>query len=505
MHESKINIFNNNIFSAQVEAASYLAENIIDAYFQGRPVDMRYDSVKMQSFQPLESLSNASSVSFNLPRFLGPSAYIPGNMLLKLAVKLETGASQVIPAGKRVSPINNIIHSCFRSLRVYVGDTLISKSSENYNFKSYMIDYLSYDGFAKYSWMVGNGWYQDSFGHTLAQQTDTNNSGFENRRKLFRNDEDDAYIKESVTFVARLHTDFNNTQSALLPGMGLKVDLGFATNEFLLQVPEADSANKYKLTITNATLMCPVAQLTPDLYRRLEHRLVKESAKIYFNRAEVTNKSISKTKLYEQQLFPGAPLPSRFILAFVPTSAYFGTITSNPYYFARTFSELTASQQQVAGGNASTSGTSGSGLFSSLRGQNDDFEVMQGDDHVFIENVTVRLNGESLDGFDDGNATRRHAMAHFLRMHYYQGFVTSRTGNNATYEEFLHGFYFLYYDLSTASQAGLEYVIPAVRQGNLHLQVIFSDTLPVEVTLLVYAEYPTLMTMDKNRQIALSY
>ena len=352
--------------------------------------------------------------------------------------------------------------------------------------------------------MVGNGWYQDSFGHTLAQQTDTNNSGFENRRKLFRNDEDDAYIRESVTFVARLHTDFNNTHSALLPGMGLKVDLGFATNDFLIQVPEADSSSKYKLTITNALLMCPVAQLTPDLYRRLEHRLSKEPAKIYFNRAEVTNKSIPKTKLYEQQLFPGAPLPSRFILAFLPTSAYFGKNTLNPYYFARTFSKIMQNQEQAGGANA-TASTSGSGIFSSLRGQHDDFDVLQGGDEVYIQNVTVRLNGESLDGFEDGNATRRHAMAHFLRMQYFQGFVTSRTGNNATYEEFLHGFFFLYYDLSTAAQAGLEYVIPAVRQGNLHLQVIFSDTLPIEVTLLVYAEYPTLMTMDKNRQIALSY
>ena len=353
--------------------------------------------------------------------------------------------------------------------------------------------------------MVGNGWYQDSFGHTLAQQTDTNNSGFENRRKLFRNDEDTAYLRDSVTFVARLHTDFNNTQSALLPGMGLKVDLGFATNEFLIQVPEADSNSKYKLTITNAVLMCPVAQLTPDLYRRLEHRLLKEPAKLYFNRAEVTNKSIGKTKLFEQQLFPGASLPSRFILCFLPTSAYFGTISSNPYYFARVFSATMQNQPQTGGSNNSGSSASGSGIFSSLRGQQDDFEILQQGDGVFIENVTVRLNGESLDGFDDGNATRRHAMAHFLRLHYYQGFVTSRTGNNATYEEFLHGFYFLYYDLSTAAQAGLEYVIPAVRQGNLHLQVMFSETLPIELTLLVYAEYPSLMTMDKNRQIGLSY
>ncbi len=479
---------------------------------------MRYDSIKMQNFQPVESLTNASSMSFNLPRFLGPSAYIPGNMMLKLAVKLESNTSQTIAAEKRVSPINNILHSCFRSLRVYVGETLVSKSAENYNFKAYMIDYLSYDGFAKYSWMVGNGWYQDSFGHTLAQQTDTNNSGFENRRKLFRNDADDAYVKESVTFVGRLHTDFNSTQTALLPGMGLRIELGFATNEFLIQVPAADSSSKYKLTITNATLMCPVAQLTPDLYRRIEHRLQKEAAKLYFNRAEVTNKSIPKTKLYEQQLFPGAPLPSRFILAFVPTEAYFGTITSNPYYFARKFSELMTQQAHAgsashAGGHAISASSSGS-IYQRLRGQSqgslpnqqeDGFEILQCGDEVFIQNVTVRLNGESLDGFDDGNATCRHAMGNFIRLHYYQGFVNSRTGNNATYEEFLHGFYFLYFDLSTAAQAGLEFVVPAVRQGNLHLQIIFSDTLPIEVTLLIYAEYPTLMTMDKNRQIALSY
>ncbi len=92
-----------------------------------------------------------------------------------------------------------------------------------------------------------------------------------------------------------------------------------------------------------------------------------------------------------------------------------------------------------------------------------------------------------------------------MRLQYYQDFTSSGTGNNATYDEFMHGYYFLYFDLTTSLQAGLNDLIPAVRQGNLLLKIQFSAQLPIEVTLILYAEYPSLMRMDKNRQISLSY
>ena len=466
----------------------------------------------MQAFYPVESLTNANQMTFNLPRFLGPNSYLPNKMMLKVEVKLQTPQNAIVPASKRIAPVNNVLQSLFRSCRIWVGEQQITKCSENYNYKSFIIDYLSFDGFAKYSWLTCSGYYQDSYGRTLEHQTSTHNRGFENRRKLFRNEDDTAYSGNSIVFVGRPHTDFLSTENGLVPGLGLRVQFTFASNEFLLMVPKPDQT-KYKLTIENACLMCPVAQLSPTLYRSIETKLNSGAeAKMYFTRTEVTNKSISKgSSMYVESLFAGAALPSRLILAFVPTSNYFGSYATTPYYFARRFNKkLTSDFEEVENLQQQSSSSSGSstGIFRRAPPvpEPEDFEILQADDTgPFIENVSLTLNGENLDGFEESKPTMKDDMSAYMRMQYFQGFPFSSTGNNATYDEFLHGYYFLHYDLTTASQAGLHYLIPTVRQGHLQLQVHFSDSIPVEVTLLVYAEYPTLMKTNANRQISLSY
>ncbi len=128
-----------------------------------------------------------------------------------------------------------------------------------------------------------------------------------------------------------------------------------------------------------------------------------------------------------------------------------------------------------------------------------------GNDEAFIEKVSLTLNGEQVDGLEEGVASSVSDTANFVRLHLMLGLLTSTTGNNLTFDEFHRGFFFVGYDLSTSSNAAASYVIPAVRQGNLHLQVTFSQSIPDELTMLIYAEYPTLITMDKNRQIAMSY
>ncbi len=83
--------------SILVAGDAVLSENWLSTFFQKRPSDLRYDWVKLQSFYPIESLANASQVTFCLPRFLGPCAYMPSGMLLKMDVKL----SMIDPSTKK--------------------------------------------------------------------------------------------------------------------------------------------------------------------------------------------------------------------------------------------------------------------------------------------------------------------------------------------------------------------------------------------------------------------
>ncbi len=495
---------------------------MLENLFDDKGSDLRFDNIKMQSYYPLESLTQASQMSFSLPPFLGPNAYLPNKLLIQIGLRLTTEAGNTIAATKRVSPINNIIHSLFKSVRVWVGETLITPNADNYHYKSFLTDYLSMDGFAKYTWMTAAGWNQDSYGRTLANQTSTHNRGFENRRKLFRNADDTAYLNEIVYLTARPHTDFLSTESWLIPGLGLRFEFQFASNDFLIQVPKADTG-KYKLTIANACLMCPVAQLSANLFQSINRKLnAGHDAKMYYTRSEVTHKTIGQTSSYVERLFAGQPLPSRIVIGLVPTTSYYGTVHTTPYFFARTFcQEMVGENEQAPPPRNDPPQEAGTSRFFGRRNsktstnqqqrdgdpdaEEEDFEILGCDTGPFVKKVSMTLNGESLDGYVEHSATRRHDISNYMRLQYYQGFTSSGTGNNATYDEFMHGYYFLYFDLTTSLQAGLNDLIPAVRQGNLLLKIQFSAQLPIEVTLILYAEYPSLMRMDKNRQISLSY
>ncbi len=437
-------------------------------------------------------------------------------MLLKVEIKLIDVATGEVPeATKRVGPVNNILQSLFSSCRVWLGETLITKNPENYAHRAYIIDLMSFDGFAKYTWLEGQGWYQDVFGINLANQTATSNSGFTNRRRLFLKNPLQAgsgYADSSIILMGRLHTDLNSAEPGLIPHLGLKVQLGFSSSAFLLQKPATDTAT-YKMVIKNATLFCPVGQLNPDAFREIERKLLKEDAKLFIERSEVTNKSISKgSTIFVDHLFPGAPLPSRILLGFVPTQNYIGTQTTSPFFFHRKWKKE-SSVQDPPPATASTSATGsswrlrrGSSQSQTLGALEETEEDVEGPGtHVFVEKVSLTLNGEQVDGLEEGTSTELSDTPNFVRLHLFLGLLTSTTGNNLTLSEFHNGFFFVAYDLTTSSDASADYVIPAIRQGNLNLQVTFSEPTPLELTMIVYAEYPTVIKMDKNRQIGMSF
>ncbi len=424
-------------------------------------------------------------------------------MYLKVELELCKADGNAPDNSKNVAPINNILHSLFKECKVYIEDYLVNDNNENYAFKSFLIDTLSYDMNAKYSFMQTQGYYQD----TPNQMDSAGNASFGIRRDLFKNAAKSAYSLDPITFVGKLHSDLISSECGIIPGIGLKIELTRADLDFTLMIPDLGDTEKYQLKIKEATLLCSVATLSADHYLKLQQNLDTKHAAIYYKRVQVQNKAIpanSKTFVSEN-LFSPTLLPSRLILAFLPTTSFLGDRTKNPFNFGRKWSYTTSVSESRSGSRRTSFTILGHEVGVPLTQRNEDERItVTGTKTIFLENVNLTLNGKSLDGWD-GTATENHDPMMFMRLHHYLGFTDTTTGNNLTMEEFLGGAFFCVYDLTTSSQSFLDFVIPSVRLGNLRLKVEFSSTTVEELTLLMYAEFPSLIQIDKFRRIKMSF
>ena len=105
-----------------------------------------------------------------------------------------------------MAPINNIVHSLFESVRLTINDIPISLSPNNYGYKAYINNVLTYSQIIKDTQLSQQGWYSDLSSH---MDSDNNNSGFNQRNNLFRKNfkTTGVYRPEGATFFARLLHD----------------------------------------------------------------------------------------------------------------------------------------------------------------------------------------------------------------------------------------------------------------------------------------------------------
>ena len=187
------------------------------------------------------------------------------------------------------------------------------------------------------------------------------------------------------------------------------------------------------------------------------------------------------------------------MFALLPTKTFLGDSKKSPYNFKRKWSWIVEEITQL--------GASWSVLPGSSNAEDDGERTplrQTTTKTVFLEKVSLTLNGKPVDSFD-GRASANDDTLMFMRLHNVLGFSKTRTGNNLTRTDFHHGSYFCAYDLTTSANSGMNFLVPSVRLGNLRLNLEFSSSIVEEFTLLIYSEFPSLVTIDRNRQIRMTY
>lgn len=93
----------------------------------------------------------------------------------------------------------------------------------------------------------------------------------------------------------------------------------------------------------------------------------------------------------------------------------------------------------------------------------------------------------------------------FWRMYATNGFINTINSCSINYDDFKNGSYFACFDLTTSGHCGTNYVIPSIRVGHVRLHVQFNEPLPLDLTMLLFCEFPSTMFINKTGKITTRY
>lgn len=150
-------------------------------------------------------------------------------------------------ANDNVAPMNNIVSSLFKSVKLQLNNVTINRDDDHYHLKAYLHDLYTYDIMHKDTFLRTGGWYADS--NNLFNDMETSgdadpNLGYHMRKGLFLTPLNE-YMKFHAHFVAKIHTDFQGSVNGLLiPGVEVRLDFTLNDPAMYLMSSTSDGTKK---------------------------------------------------------------------------------------------------------------------------------------------------------------------------------------------------------------------------------------------------------------------
>lgn len=382
------------------------------------------------------------------------------NSYLKVVVKVVDSRPNkgVMAAQCEVGLTNNALHSLFKSIQVQLGNTVINQSHNDYAYRAYIENLLSYGSEAKKSFLQAEGFFEDTPGHfdTRGDQ----NRGYKHRK---------AMVKESkqVELIGKLHLDLLHQPLYLLNNTLVRIQLDRNKDGFALMGNNANAAAAddhakatFLLKIESAKLF--VRHVVPTQSVALEHEkmLSTMTAKYPVRRVVVTSFTINQGSRNEMKtgLFSGQ-LPHRVTVGIVDNRGYNGDLEHNPFNFQHY--DLSSIQLHVGSRPVPMEAID-------LDYEND----------AYMEGYFTLFNQTGQYGSDEGNA--------ITRADYKNG--------NALY----------CFNLSTDMNIEDDHFNPT-KTGKVNVDVKFRVPLPETVSVILLGEFDNTIEIDRARNVTTDY
>jgi hypothetical protein len=319
------------------EASTFPAQLYSSSFFAKLPTDSRFIQCTYHKFMPTSTLS-AKTIEFNLDKFDAANVYLIQDTNIEVQLKITKADGSLPNPTSQVAPINNVLHSLWKAVRLTINDVQVYLQPDLYHYKSYINNCLTYSNACKSTHLQTQGFYADLAGFFPPTAS---NSGFTTRNQLFRKGyaAAGAYRPEGARFFGRLLHDLVGCESGLPPQCRVRIELDRNEDELFLMCLQSDT-EKYKTVIEKLMLYVPVALLSSTVNNEINAVLAEtKSISIHYRRIEIRQITIPKNKreVFTESLFPDSDLPCRIVVCFVDGTAKTGSYHTNPFEFRRSW------------------------------------------------------------------------------------------------------------------------------------------------------------------------
>ncbi|KAI0230293.1 hypothetical protein LSAT2_019326 [Lamellibrachia satsuma] len=396
----------------------------------------------------MASLDSGGPIEFLIPGS-GDDYLDLANTMLHVQVKVTRANGDDLDLADPVGPVNNWLHSLFGQVDVYLNGTLVTHSTNTYAYRAYIETLLSYGTDAKVTQLTGQLWHKDTAAHMDAVEIVDGaaaNAGFVARRE---------HIVRSrvVDMMGRLHVDLFLQDKFLINGVDVKIRLVRNKAAFALMAggPNPD----YRINIVNATLFAKKATLNPTVQMAHIKALEKSTVKYPMRSVDCKVYSIpagARSHTHEN-LFLGT-LPKRLVLCCIDNDAYNGAYDKNPFH---------------------------------------------------AKNNAISFHAVYVDGRQIPSKPFQPNFADDLFVRSYMSLFTSTgkiwqdEGNGLTRSDYRDGYTFFGFDLTPDQCDGPCFHL--VQKGNLRIELHFRNALQTTVNVIAYAEFESVLEIDKSRNV----
>ena len=416
--------------------------------FSVPPTQTSLDDGLFTEYRPISILTSTGPIEFTISA--ENSNYIDfANSFLYVRASVTKHDGTNLEAGSEIAPECNFLHSLWSQIDVYLNGSLVTQSNNNYPYRAYIENLMSFSQSAKTSQLSSLLWYRNTSDHFDARAAE--NQGYTKRKAL-------AAESKEIDMMGRLHIDLSFQNRYLLNGVEVRMKLIRSKDLFCLH----GNANQHTHRVSLKEVSLFVRKVKPNPAIQLAHvkALEHATAKYPIRRVELKTFTIPTGSLsaVKENLYLGQ-LPNRIIVGIVGNDAFNGVTPKSPFNF----------------------------------------------EHHSINFMTIYKDGVQIPSKPlQPDFANNKFIRSYMRLFNQTGQYYRDTGNGISRDQFKNGCALFAFDLTPQQDSG-EFGFELIKHGNLRIEIHFAQATPRTLTVISFAEHDNILEIDKERNVAFDY